>query len=305
MKISPVGLEVLDFDFEFSTVEIGGEKISLKSQPLSLWSLLSNNFNYFNFPQPIPSEIKVNTHSGKAQYFLEDLGNSVILEMVKIPGGEFFMGSEKPEGWKNEYPRHKVKINPFFLGKFTITSKQWRAVANLPEINCCLNSTKTQLSNHPVVGITWDEAAEFCLRLSEKTGRNYRLPSEAEWEYACRAGTTTPFHFGETIIPDLVNYLGKPQAFQGTKSVGSVANAFGLYDMHGNVWEWCADNYHDDYQGAPTDGSAWIDLNIYERIVRGGSWRKNLQDCRCASRESFSPLFAKNDTGFRIAVSVN
>jgi formylglycine-generating enzyme required for sulfatase activity len=169
--------------------------------------------------------------------------------------------------------------------------------------------------HRPVEQVCWDDAQEFCKRLSQRTGRSYRLPSEAEWEYACRGGTTTPFHFGPTITPELVNYpygsaeKGKYRA--ETTPVGSFpANGFGLYDMHGNVLEWCEDVWHDNYKGAPTDGSAWViggDKTSNTRPQRGGSWLNGSGVCRSASRDrwyaesrNFSP-----HRGFRVVCSAS
>ncbi len=154
--------------------------------------------------------------------------------------------------------------------------------------------------------VSWHEAVEFCARLSEKTGRNYRLPSEAEWEYACRAGTTTSFHFGETITPDLVSFSSsdtyaaeaKTRFRKETTDVGSfqVANAFGLYDMHGLVWEWCADPWHNNYNDAPSDGTAWeVGGDAHRRVLRGGSWSFSAELCRSASRS-----WNESDGGLRI-----
>jgi formylglycine-generating enzyme required for sulfatase activity len=172
--------------------------------------------------------------------------------------------------------------------------------------------------------ISWLDAIEFCDRLSQLTGRLYRLPSEAEWEYACRAGTTTPFHFGETITTDLANYDGtddpdgkwsgsygigtKGIYRQETTPVGSfgVANAFGLYDMHGNVWEWCMDHWHENYEGAPVDGSAWIGPSASEhasRLLRGGSWSNNPRSCRSAFRSRSNAVNWYDLDGFRVACS--
>jgi formylglycine-generating enzyme required for sulfatase activity len=149
-----------------------------------------------------------------------------------------------------------------------------------------------------VENIRWQDAEEFCRRLSAKTGKDYRLPSEAQWEYTCRAGTTTPFHFGKIITTDLANYNGnysyndspKGKYREQTTEVGSfLANAWGLCDMHGNVWEWCADDWHGDYTGAPSDGSAWLendksDQNKADKLLRGGSWNYGSRNCRSASR---------------------
>lgn len=243
-----------------------------------------------------------------AEFFAEEITRDIILDMVAIPGGTFMMGSPNFEGDADERPQHQVAIAPFFMGKYPITQAQWRAVAALPKIKQPLNPypSKFRGYNRPVENVSWHEAVEFCARLSEKTGREYRLPSEAEWEYACRAGTTTSFHFGETITPDLVNFSNgdsynsevKNRYRKETTDVGSfhVANTFGLYDMHGLVWEWCADPWHNNYQGAPTDGSIWEDGgDIYRRVLRGGSWNFGAELCRSASRS-----WNESDGGLRI-----
>jgi formylglycine-generating enzyme required for sulfatase activity len=163
----------------------------------------------------------------------------------------------------------------------------------------------------PVEQVSWNDAVEFCQKLSQMTGRNYRLPSEAEWEYACRAGTTTPFYFGETITADLVNYNGtstyasepKSQYRQQTTPVGSFPpNAFGLYDMHGNVLEWCQDPWHDSYQGAPHNGSVWVDNGNDNqlRLLRGGSWVDVPDYCRSAYRVSDIRDYRSYAVGFRV-----
>jgi formylglycine-generating enzyme required for sulfatase activity len=185
------------------------------------------------------------------------------------------------------------------MGRYPVTQAQWRAVAALPQVNKELdpNPSRFKGDDRPVERISWYNALEFCARLNFRinvtTGRDYRLPSEVEWEYACRAGTTTPFYFGETITTDLANYRGNStygNAPQGeyreqTTTVGSFpANAFGLYDMHGNVWEWCADTWHDNYQGAPKDGSAWTNDNDNRKMLRGGSWFSLPDYCRSAFR---------------------
>ncbi|MDX2241639.1 MAG: formylglycine-generating enzyme family protein [Leptolyngbyaceae cyanobacterium bins.302] len=252
----------------------------------------------------------------KAQYFPEDLGNGIVLDMVLIPSGTFLMGSPADEPERNgpECPQHQVTVPSFFMGKYPVTQAQWRVVAAMPEINRSLNSSPSSFrgNQHPVESVSWFDAVEFCDRLSRHTGRPYQLPSEAEWEYACRARTTTPFHCGETITPDLANYDGNYTYRQGLKGiyrkettpVGSLAaNAFGLYDMHGNVWEWCLDHRHGDYEGAPTDSSAWIDSNPENgaaRVLRSGSWNGNPRFCRSAARLYDYPALRHNLYSFRV-----
>jgi formylglycine-generating enzyme required for sulfatase activity len=235
---------------------------------------------------------------GAAEQFVELLGigdsrnlsQGVELAMVRIPAGAFMMGSpaEELERRSNEGLQRIVTVPEFYMGKYPVTQAQWQAVAKLPTVERELELKPSRFSGDdlPVEQVSWYEAEEFCRRLSALTDRVYRLPSEVEWEYACRGRTTTPFHFGETISSDLANYNGDYVYGDGEKgmyrgktiSVGSLnaANFFGLHDMHGNVFEWCLDHYHDDYEGAPTDGNAWInpdaDRDAYRRMVRGGSW---------------------------------
>ncbi|PSB16967.1 hypothetical protein C7B76_10810 [filamentous cyanobacterium CCP2] len=263
----------------------------------------------------------------RRQNFVEVLGNGVTLEMVFIPGGTFMMGQTQEEKqqliqeageekyqkyYARELPQRKVTVQPFFMGKFAVTQEQWKAVAALPKINHDLNPDPSFFKGdrRPVEQISWHEAVEFCDRLSQKTGRQYRLPSEAEWEYACRAGTTTPFYFGETISTDLANYDGNYTYGSGVKGVyreqttdvGSFPpNAFGLYDMHGNVLEWCLDHCHENYQGAPIDGSAWVTGgNSYRRLLRGGSWVNYPRGCRSAYRYYVDPGDQNIYLGFRV-----
>ncbi len=234
--------------------------------------------------------------------------------MVAIPGGTFLMGSPDTEKqrYNTESPQHWVTVKPFYRGKFTVTQEQWRRVAALPEVDFCLNPDPSYFkgNNLPVESISWYAAVEFCDRLSNKFGRKYGLPSEAEWEYACRAGTTTPFHFGLTISTDLANYDGNftyGSASQGiyrqqTTAVGSFpANAFGLYDMHGNVWQWCDDDWHKNYNLAPSDGSVWENDDDDDKVLRGGSHFSTPAKFRCAYRGYYSPDDDSDNIGFRIA----
>ncbi|MBD1856362.1 formylglycine-generating enzyme family protein [Leptolyngbya sp. FACHB-1624] len=259
---------------------------------------------------------EIDRRPGQASYYREELAEGVFLDMVAIPGGTFWMGTAEGElgAREAEKPRHQVTIEPFFMGKFTVTQAQWRAIAQLPKVNRDLKLEPSHFKgdNRPVEHVSWEDAIEFCDRLNQKTGQLYRLPSEAEWEYACRAGTTTPFHFGETITPEIANYNGNyiyanaPKGIyrKQTIEVGSFPpNAFGLYDMHGNVWEWCADPWHDSYADAPTDGRVWESNKNVSRIPRGGSWNDFARDCRAAFRSGFLSVIFLNRRGFRLALS--
>ncbi len=250
------------------------------------------------------------------QHYLEDL-NGVALDMVLIPEGSFLMGSPENEEGRDEYegPQHPVILPRFFMGRYPITQAQWRAVADtkqFPKIKDDLNPDPSEFkgNDRPVDSVNWHEAVEFCARLSRYSGRTYRLPSEAEWEYACRAGTTTPFHFGETLSDEVANYRASDTYGRGSEGeyreetipVGSFpANDFGLHDMHGNVREWCLDLWHNSYEGAPTDGSAWLknpDLKLY--IQRGGSWDSYPRNCRSARRSLNNPADRYLNHGFRV-----
>jgi len=256
----------------------------------------------------------------QAQYFTEDLGNGVTLEMVDIPGGTFTMGAPETEkeSTDEERPQHQVTVPPFFMGKYPVTQAQWQAVADFPQVNRELNPDPSIFkgSDLPVEKISWYDAVEFCARLSKATGRDYRLPSETEWEYACRAGTTTPFYFGETITSELANYDGnytyaseqKGKYREQTTEAGSFPpNGFGLYDLHGNVWEWCQDTYNQSYEKAHIDGSAWIDdeNDNHLRLVRGGSWVNNPENCGSATRFSDYPDDGYICIGFRVVCGLS
>jgi len=259
----------------------------------------------------------INRQQSQAEGIIEVIGTGIELELIKIPPGTFIMGApEEESGSKdNERPQHQVRVPSFYMGRYPITQAQWQAVAALPQIKGKLNPNPSSFkgANRPVERVSWDDAVEFCSRLSNHTKRDYRLPSEAEWEYACRAGTTTPFHFGETITTDVANYDGKSTYGNGPKGVyrgettevGSfgVANNFGLYDMHGNVREWCQDEWHDSYEGAPMDGSAWQSANASSdgRMLRGGSWADHPVICRSAYRYGSFADFSNDFYGFRVA----
>jgi formylglycine-generating enzyme required for sulfatase activity len=242
-----------------------------------------------------------------AKQFTENADGGPCLEMVVIPGGTFLMGSQAGHGYDDECPQHTVHVPSFLMGKYAVTQEQWAAVMSwAPPYRC-------QGAKRPVDRVSWEDATAFCVQLAAMTGRIYRLPSEAEWEYACRARTTTPFYFGETITTDLANYVGEhtyrsePEGIyrHETVEVGSFSpNVFGLYDMHGNVWEWCADVWHDDYTGAPVDGSVWEGEVESSRVLRGGCWHDPPLLCRSAARLMHVASEGEDFFGFRVALTL-
>lgn len=248
---------------------------------------------------------------------LTGMGEAIALQMQLIPEGTFLMGSPEtePESQEREAPQHEVSVPPFFMGRYPITQAQWRVVAAMPQVSLELKPEPSHFKgdNLPVEQVSWYEAIEFCDRLSAHTDRSYRLPSEAEWEYACRAGTTTPFHFGKMLTTEVANYNGNYTYADGPKGDYreattlvdhfGTANAFDLCDMHGNVYEWCQDHY-DSYGKTPVDGSAWTTENTKaNRILRGGSWYLNPKTCRSAYRDHDMPDFRNSYIGFRVSCS--
>ena len=271
-------------------------------------------------------------------------GEAEALTLLWIPPGRFWMGSPEtePERRDSEGPQHLVQLQGFFMSQTPITQAQWREVAGWRERpgerwgrylqtdpsrfqsneeqgekKVRLLEGESNTDNRPVENVNCWEAMEFCYRLSKRTGRAYTLPSEAQWEYACRAGTTTPFCFGDMISPELANYCGDvayadgPQGVyrEQTTPVGMFpANAWGLHDMHANVWEWCQDEWHESYEGAPTDGRAWVDAAERKKsketknpnLLRGGSWSADPRYCRSAYRDRYRPGDAYYNVGFRV-----
>ncbi len=284
--------------------------------------------------------------------FYRDYIDNISLELALIPDGTFTMGAPEDEegSRKNERPQHDVTLSSFLMGRYPITQQQWKAIATKTDlkVNIDLEPDPSRFKEpyegidrwlRPVERVNWYEAVEFCQRLSTLTGRDYRLPSEAQWEYACRgvtkpldlsAGETyPPFHFGETITTELANYRGtdneeykwsgsygkgpKGEYREQTTPVGyfEVANAFGLSDMHGNVWEWCLDDWHDNYEDAPDDGSAWMEFepsylaknkqNKLYSVLRGGSWYDYPNYCRSAYRDfNYRRDLHDFNNGFRV-----
>ena len=247
----------------------------------------------------------------------DELSKEFGIDMISIPSGKFIMGAPKSEvdSRNNERPPHEVTLQSFYLGRSPITQAQWRIVAGYPQIERELDSNPSRFKgdNRPVERVSWEDAQEFCERLSAQTGKDYRLPSEVQWEYGCRAGTTTPFHYGETITAEIANYRGTAiynsgpkgeSREQTTEVVIFPANEWGLHDMHGNVWEWCEDEWHSDYKGAPNDGSAWVKTDresTRRRMLRGGSWNDGTPvNCRSACRGGLSCDARVKELGFRV-----
>ena len=233
------------------------------------------------------------------------LAKSVDMTFAWIPPGPFLMGSppEEPERYEDETLHEVTLPQGFYLGIHAVSQAQWQGVMGD-------NPSRFKGKNRPVEMVSWEDCREFLTSLSQRSGKCYRLPSEAEWEYACRAGTTTPFHFGETISTDQANYDGnypynkgvKEEYRRRTTAVGSFPpNAWGLFDMHGNVWEWCQDVYkpYEDLNTKNTLGTENIDESA--RVLRGGSWNNNARYCRAAYRHWDAPADRNNNNGFRVA----
>ncbi|MCI0399501.1 MAG: formylglycine-generating enzyme family protein [Chloroflexi bacterium] len=243
----------------------------------------------------------------RARLFVEKIGPGVALEMVLIPPGRCLIGTSGGAGHPDEYPQHLVEVDAFLIGRYPITQAQWLAIMGS-------NPARFKGEKRPVEGVSWLEAEAFCRRLSKKSGRAYRLPAEAEWEYACRAGSTTAFAYGETITAEVANYNSEypygfgPTGFyrhETTEVDTFPPNAFGLHDMHGNVWEWCADWWHDSYEGAPAGGRAWTagGKSAY-RAARGGSWHDTSDLCRSAARLKLPAGEGDEFVGFRVVCEV-
>lgn len=217
-------------------------------------------------------------------------------EMVAIPAGSFMMGSPSKVGEDTEKPQHRVSIQSFSIGKYEVTQEQWLAVMGK---NPSSNKNRTL----PVENVSWDDAQLFVQKLGQKTGKKYRLPTEAEWEYAARAGSSTAYPWGNSdseldayawfsAIADAINPVGRKKP-----------NQFGLHDMLGNVWEWTQDCWNPNYSGAPKDGSAWTSNDCSERVLRGGFWDNDSQGLRVAIRSGFSTAFQYNVIGLRVAMT--
>ena len=261
------------------------------------------------------SQWQIKKEAISVEGYEQKLAEGIGLRLVQIPAGRFEMGSPGSEEGRDadEGPQHLVELQSFFLGQAPVTQAQWKVVAAWPKVAVDLNPTPSRFKgdNRPVERVSWEEAMEFCHRLSQHSNLAYTLPSEAQWEYSCRAGTRTPFAFGDTLTPELANYDANYTYGSGPKGisrketldVGSFpANAWGLHDMHGNVWEWCLDPWHKTYGEAPSDGTAWVNGAEDEgvRLLRGGSWSINPRGCRSAYRYGGPQDDRLNHVGFRL-----
>ena len=274
----------------------------------------SEKFETASNEKDITKEPTKKDSSGKEEVI--DLGKGVKLELVLVPAGKFKMGSNKNpiDPFSNievyqppeyEVPQHEVTLTrPFYMGKYEVTQEQWFEIMGENP------SKQTKGRKLPVTEVSWDDCQEFIKKLNGKTKGGYRLPTEAEWEYACRAGTTTAYSFGDKITPKDANYhdskLQKPESEQVTAVVGSYKpNAFGLYDMHGNVWEWCEDRFGDYPRGSVTNpkgpSTGVYTGDFVHRVLRGGSFNHNVSLSRSSYRSDEPTVIYKLQDGVRLA----
>jgi len=302
-------------EFEYKTAWIADvlERVEFETARVE-WEKEVTRQGLFGFGRQTERRWVTRRSRGTVWGYAETLAATVLLELVAIPGGSFLMGAPESEleSVDNERPQHRVEVPEFYLGRYQVTQEQWNVVASWEPVERELNPDPAMFKGNrrPVEQVSWEDAKEFCQRLSRATERTYRLPSEAEWEYACRAGTKTPFHFGETLTSELANYRatdtygnGPKGQYRGeTTEVGSFpANVFGLHDMHGNVWEWCEDDWHKSYEGAPKDGKPWLESDpAVTKLLRGGSWGYSPRICRSARRNDGRRDARSYFIGFRV-----
>lgn len=302
---------------ETGCVSIPVSRIEMQPLAPSLTDSLTTDTDNFTKPARLNRQggEKMKAISLPTRQYQERLPGAAMLDMIAIPAGNFFMGTAtedieqvvKLETWfkrievkkwlRPEMPQHRVHLAEFYISKTPITQEQWQAVM-------LSNPSLFSGLRRPVENVSWWDGVEFCDRLSQLTGKNYRLPTEAEWEYACRAGTQTLYSFGNSKQPlrDYAWYTWNSQ--HKTQPVAQKKpNAWGLHDMHGLVWEWCEDNWHESYNGAPTDGSAWNEYgHSTKHVVRGGAWYSLADDCRSVYRFCYDASFRYPSIGFRVVV---
>ena len=342
---SPSEIQLETIEFEVAVFERGARPIQLEEftfEPVETTSILTTfefetatiaiedvvvRAGVFGVGRKVKRRPVISRQRASNWGYTEELTGDVGLDMMLIPEGTFLMGApeDELESLDRERPQYEVTVPSFYCGRYPVTQEQWRVVAGYSPIERELNPNPSKFkgSDLPVEQVSWEEAQEFCLRLSYQTGKTYRLPSEAEWEYTCRAGTTTPFYFGETLDSGIANYDAKSDGYQPTDGDGVTGeyrkkttvpglfpgNQWGLYDMHGNVWEWCEDDWHDSYEGASADGSPWIynkstsQNEAPNKLLRGGSWLGIPRNCRSAFRYSFPRVNRYHFVGFRVVCS--
>jgi formylglycine-generating enzyme required for sulfatase activity len=303
----PLNDRLSEIEQRLTALEVGRRELATRISTVADWVIQDGKQEGSDAPaepeqSPAPAPTLLRSRASRTV----ELPGGVALHMVGIPAGSFEMGDPAIEDAR---PVHTVTFKGFLIGQTPITQAQWQAVMGT---NPSRFQGAADSAQRPVEQVSWHDASEFCHRLSALSGDVYTLPSEAEWEYACRAGTTTPFAFGETITPELANYDGSysyansPKGIrrQQTTPVGMFpANAWGLHDMRGNVREWCADHWHFNYEGAPDDGRPWLDENASKeasRLLRGGSWGSHPGSCRSAFRDGFHPSGRGDFLGFRV-----
>ncbi|MEM7536666.1 MAG: formylglycine-generating enzyme family protein, partial [Chloroflexota bacterium] len=305
-----------------------GDQWTLRSQKVPTPALQTTAFDSAHLTPGVKDtwgqrEWPIDRQSQTQEFFTQQVGLDFKLQMIYIPGGQYQMGAQDNAGDYREQPVHTVDVPAFFLSRFLITQQQWLFISKRAKVRYELTQKPSAFNSYggttntiPVSQITWFEATEFCERLYAMTGLPYRLPTEAEWEYACKAGTSTSFHFGWTISPSVANYDNRHRYRESPKrsfthgmptSVGAymAPNAFGLQDMHGNVWEWCADHWYPDYTDSGTTVDArTTDLRDAERVIRGGAWDSPPDMCRSSYRMGISPYNRLFTIGLRVALSV-
>ena len=230
---------------------------------------------------------------------IEQLPSGLKIELIVVEGGNFKMGGTDKEAMDREKPTHKVDVNTFYLGKYPVTQALWEAVMGN-------NPSGFKGKDHPVERVSWNETQDFLQRLNKMTIRSYRLPTEAEWEYAARGGNRSEgyLYSGSDRLEEVGWYAGNSGS--QTHPVGQkLGNELGLCDMSGNVWEWVEDQWHDSYENSPLDGSAWVDQSPNtNRVRRGGSWDGSAQYCRVSYRAATGQGIGATAIGFRLAMSL-
>ena len=251
--------------------------------------------------EPILTEPQTDPNTPKEKTI--DMGNGITMEFIPIPAGEFDMGSPLTERDRDndEGPVHRVKISrPFYMSKYEVTQEQYYAVAKS-------KPSRFKQEGRPVDSVSWDQANIFCRKLSEIKGGSYRLPTEAEWEYSCRAGSQDRFYFGDDPTYSQIEQFAycSENSDSATHPVGEKKpNPFGLYDMHGNVWEWCGDWYAADYYQHSIAVDPHGPQKGKSRVLRGGGWFRSARYCRSANRSGLEPYYIRNHVGFRVVLEI-